>query len=83
MRTGIGKIVNTESAFVMGLAAVVFGFVFKANHPDAPYDALLVGLGALNGGFWWKRFKQQEMTTETARLALDECRVDPLMEDDK
>lgn len=81
MRTGIGKYVNTESAFVMGLAVVVFGFVYKAGHPDAPYDAMLVGLGALNGGFWWKRYKQQVIKSNGSSASFStEGKVDPLLD---
>lgn len=86
MRTGIGKIINTETAFLTGLSALVWGYRFAgANDQNARTTLFLIfvqGLLTLCGGFWWKRFKQQSIggngTSLTADMSSVE-KVDPLM----
>ncbi len=54
--------VNTESAFILALAAGMWGFTYKANHPEAPYTSLLEFIIALCVGFFWSRRKKQALT---------------------
>ncbi len=54
--------VNTESAFVLALAAGMWGFTYKAKHPEAPYGELVAFILALCGGFFWSRRKKQALT---------------------
>lgn len=77
MRSGIGKAINTETAFILSLASFVFAFIYKANHPNAPFEMFVTGVLGLCGGFWWKRFKQQVIKNGEASFG---GKVDPLME---
>ena len=77
MRAGIGKIINTETAFVTSLASFVFAYVFKAHHPEAPFEMFATSVLGLCGGFWWKRFKQQVIKNGEISLG---GKVDPLMD---
>jgi len=53
--------VNTESFAVIALAAGMWGYQYKANHPEAPYTSLLEFIVALCAGFFWSRRKKQAL----------------------
>lgn len=87
MRAGIGKVINTETAFAAGLGALIWGYRFAgANDQNARTTLFLIfvqGLIAICGGFWWKRFKQQVIGGNGSSLTSTltaEGKVDPLME---
>jgi len=54
--------VNTEAAFVMSLAAGMWGYRYKASHTEAPYGELIAFIIALCSGFFWSRRKKQALT---------------------
>ena len=60
--------VNTESAFVIALAAGMWGYHFKASRPDAPYGELVAFILALCGGFFWSRRKKQALELNGSSL---------------
>ncbi len=54
--------VNTEAFAVMALAVGMWGYIYKANHPEAPYTSLLEFIIALCAGFFWSRRKKQALS---------------------
>jgi hypothetical protein len=72
----LGKYINSESGFVMGLAALCWGYSKTGALDVNTFLIFVQGLIALCGGFWWKRNAKYKLGIKNGGVSLGEP-VDP------
>jgi len=60
--------VNTTRAFYITLAVLVAGFVWTTFYPNAPFESLVAGIGAMFGITVAKRYAQKKLETKNEEL---------------
>jgi len=70
MKSVLGKWINSESGFVMGLVALCWAYSRTSALDVNTFLIFVQGLLGLCGGFWWKRYQNYKIGTQNGAATL-------------